>query len=86
MLRSGYATVNKYKTITPEYCPHQLRHTFATMLHRAGIDQVAASRMLGHSSYITTADIYTDISTNAIDASALQKTFAQVLHKDEKNA
>lgn len=52
------------------------------MLHDAGIDPVTASRIMGHSSYTTTADIYTAIderqkasSNDRIDK-AFSKKFA----------
>lgn len=42
--------------------PHQLRHAYATLLYDAGIDPKSAQRLLGHSDYKTTMDIYTHIS------------------------
>lgn len=39
--------------------PHATRHTFASLLHRAGVDPKAAQDLLGHSDYATTANIYT---------------------------
>lgn len=43
--------------------PHQLRHTYATLLYLSGIDSLAASKLLGHKSVKTTLDIYTDLDT-----------------------
>lgn len=40
--------------------PHILRHGYATLLKRAGIDKLDAQHLLGHAQYSTTADIYTD--------------------------
>jgi integrase len=37
---------------------HDLRHTFASHLIRAGVDPVRASRQLGHARPIITLDIY----------------------------
>lgn len=39
--------------------PHATRHTFASLLHRAGVGPKAAQDLLGHSDYATTANIYT---------------------------
>lgn len=41
--------------------PHQLRHLFATILYEAGIDEVLATEMMGHTSTKVTHDIYTHI-------------------------
>ena len=41
--------------------PHQLRHSFATILHQNGIDAKDAQYLLGHAQLSTTMDIYTDI-------------------------
>lgn len=41
--------------------PHQLRHTYATMLYLAGVDILTASKLLGHSSVQVTLDIYTHL-------------------------
>lgn len=43
--------------------PHQLRHSYATMLFDAGIDVKTAQRWLGHSDIKTTLDIYTHLSS-----------------------
>lgn len=42
--------------------PHQLRHSYATMLFDAGIDVKTAQRWLGHTDIKTTLDIYTHLS------------------------
>ena len=39
--------------------PHKFRHTFATLANDAGTDPLVVSRMLGHSSVLTTQAIYT---------------------------
>jgi len=45
--------------------PHATRHTFATLLNRAKVDTLSIQRIIGHSDYNTTANIYTqtDIKT-----------------------
>lgn len=42
--------------------PHQLRHSYATMLFDAGIDVKTAQSWLGHTDVKTTLDIYTHLS------------------------
>ncbi|MBQ9197027.1 MAG: site-specific integrase [Clostridia bacterium] len=49
---------NNYDT---DFTPHNLRHNYATALYRAGIDPAMAMVLLGHSSYNTTLNVYTDI-------------------------
>lgn len=41
--------------------PHQLRHTYATLLYLSGTDPLTASKLLGHSSVQLTLDIYTHL-------------------------
>lgn len=43
--------------------PHQLRHTYATLLYISKTDPLTASKLLGHSSVQLTLDIYTDLET-----------------------
>jgi integrase len=38
--------------------PHTCRHTFATLMSRAGVDHQYIQRIMGHSSYSFTADNY----------------------------
>jgi site-specific recombinase XerD len=51
----------------PAIHPHQLRHTFATLLHEAGADIVEISRLLGHANVATTM-IYTHSSPSRLRA------------------
>lgn len=45
----------------PVFTPHQLRHTYATMLYSAGVDILTAQRLLGHASPKVTLEIYTHL-------------------------
>ena len=52
-------------TKTPQFIsrftPHQLRHTYATLLYVSGVDVLTASQLLGHSNITTTLAIYTHL-------------------------
>lgn len=53
---------DRYQRLAGVKCtPHQLRHSYATMLFEAGIDAKDAQYLLGHAQLSTTMDIYTDI-------------------------
>ena len=45
----------------PTFTPHWLRHTFASLLYRAGVDVLTARDQLGHSDIKTTLTIYTHL-------------------------
>ena len=49
---------------------HQLRHSYATMLHSAGVDVKDAQYLLGHSSISVTQDIYTEVEKKALEKAA----------------
>ena len=44
------------------FTPHQLRHTYATMLYDSGVDVLTAQYLLGHADLSTTMEIYTHLS------------------------
>ena len=52
--------------------PHMLRHTYATILYKAGIDLKTAQYLMGHSDIKMTANIYMHIE-NGVTASAANK-------------
>lgn len=47
--------------ITP-FTPHELRHTFCTIMYEAGVDALTAKDQLGHADIQTTLSIYTHLS------------------------
>lgn len=49
--------------ITP-FTPHELRHTFCTIMYEAGVDVLTAKEQMGHSDIKTTLAIYTHLSTS----------------------
>ena len=62
--RKFQVMLDEYKQQADLSCtPHQLRHSYATMLHSAGVDAKDAQALLGHSSIVVTQDIYTKIES-----------------------
>ena len=49
--------------------PHSTRHTFASLMARAGVDTLSIQKIIGHSDYATTANIYTHININELKMS-----------------
>lgn len=39
--------------------PHKARHTFASMLNKAGANKVYIQKLIGHANYAVTANTYT---------------------------
>lgn len=60
MKRSKFDPRGIPMTIRP-ITPHCLRHTYATILHTAGVDVLTAQKLLGHSDVKTTLAIYTHL-------------------------
>lgn len=42
--------------------PHACRHTFASLLHSAGVDAVNIVRLMGYADYAVTANTYTHVN------------------------
>ena len=62
--RKFQVLLDEYKQAAGLSCtPHQLRHSYASMLHSAGVDAKDAQTLLGHSSIVVTQDIYTKIES-----------------------
>ena len=51
-----------------DFTPHQLRHTFATDLHREGVSLEVISRLLTHRSISTTSDLYLHLEVEDLRA------------------
>ena len=45
------------------FTPHELRHTFCTIMYEAGIDAMTAKEQMGHADIQTTLSIYTHLSS-----------------------
>ena len=46
--------------------PHYFRHNYATLLFEAGVEPLIAMKMLGHTAYQTTANIYTHLKSEML--------------------
>lgn len=86
--------IDKYRQKYGIKCtPHQLRHSYATMLHSAGVDAKDAQVLLGHASVTITQDIYTELEskhreavTSVIqDYIAKNKVLSETLSKTESD-
>ena len=55
-------SMHKPPMIIATFTPHELRHTFCTIMFEAGIDALTAKEQLGHSDIKTTLSIYTHLS------------------------
>lgn len=51
----------KLPMLIPTFTPHQLRHTYITMLYLAGVDVLTAKEQAGHADIATTLGIYTHL-------------------------
>ena len=48
-------------SIKPRLTPHFFRHNYVTMLYESGVDPLIAMKIVGHTDYQTTANIYTHV-------------------------
>lgn len=60
-------TLNKFAPtkapmLIKPFTPHELRHTFCTIMYEAGVDVLTAKEQMGHSDVKTTLSIYTHLS------------------------
>lgn len=66
VIRGGKKTTIEEADLTP----HQLRHSYATMLWEAGIAPEIAQQLMGHADIHTTQQVYLDIQQNHLSAAA----------------
>ena len=90
MLACGMATHTGYerkegerydirKEYTTDITPHTFRHNFITMCWNAGMDAAITQKIVGHTDYRTTINIYTHLSKPNIQSAqvALEQIFGQ---------
>lgn len=53
----------KVPMLIPEFTAHSLRHTYITMLYKAGVDVLTAKEQAGHADISTTLAIYTHLDS-----------------------
>ena len=72
------------KQIKPTLTPHYFRHNYVTMLYESGIDPLVAMKIVGHTDYQTTANIYTHIKEEMLKKATvdLNGVFKKHLGKD----
>ena len=49
------------KQIKPRLTPHFFRHNYVTLLYESGVDPLIVMKIVGHTDYQTTANIYTHV-------------------------
>ena len=54
------------KQIKPTLTPHFFRHNYVTLLYESGIDPLIAMKIVGHTDYQTTANIYTHLKEETL--------------------
>ena len=54
------------KQVKPTLTPHYFRHNYVTMLYESGVDPLIAMKIVGHTDYQTTANIYTHIKEDML--------------------
>ena len=59
------------KQLRPNLTPHYFRHNYATPLFEAGVEPLIAMKILGHTDYQTTANIYTDLKSDMMKKSSV---------------
>ena len=57
----GYRFIRPFSPIKVTLTPHYFRHNYVMMLNESGIDPLVAMKIVGHTDYQTTANIYTHI-------------------------
>ena len=67
------------------FTPHQLRHTFITMCHEAGVDVKVTQEIAGHADIHTTLMVYTHL-TNAKREEGIRTLNAHLKSKDDESA
>ena len=73
----------RWKKYTEEigytFTGHQLRHAYAKLLYKAGIDPKTMQRLLGHADFSTTMNIYTEFASEVTEKSV--KKFNEYMTK-----
>lgn len=67
--------------VSRTFTPHELRHTFCTLLFEAGVDVVTARDQMGHKDITVTQGIYTHLgkTMKAKKMDALDKHLGKII-------
>ena len=66
LLTAGLAEKDENGVIHSDFTPHSTRHTFASMSAEAGMRPENLQKIIGHSNYSITADVYVHQSTETL--------------------
>lgn len=72
------------KEVQFKFTPHQLRHSYCTMLYYAGVDIKTAQKLMGHSSAKMVYDIYTHLDSEKDNSSDKINNFLDNTKKKRK--
>ena len=66
------------KQVKPTLTPHYFRHNYVTLLYESGVDPLVAMKIVGHTDYQTTANIYTHLKEETLRRASvnMEKMFA----------
>ena len=66
------------KQVKPTLTPHYFRHNYVTLLYESGVDPLIAMKIVGHTDYQTTANIYTHLKEETLRRASvnMEKVFA----------
>ena len=66
------------KQVKPTLTPHYFRHNYVTLLYESGVDPLIAMKIVGHTDYQTTANIYTHLKEETLRKASvnMEKVFA----------
>ena len=67
----GNRFIRPFSPIKVTLTPHYFRHNYVTMLYESGIDPLVAMKIVGHTDYQTTANIYTHIKEEMLKKAAV---------------
>jgi len=67
----GYRFIRLSGPIMFTLTPHYFRHNYVTMLYEAGVDPLIAMKIVGHTDYQTTANIYTHVRDELLKKSTV---------------
>lgn len=81
-----FASMAEKLELGKDLTPHSTRHTFATLLKRAGADEFYRKRLLGHSSGNVTDDIYTHEDVESLRLTIEKIDLNRILKSDPKEA